>query len=188
MNRRILVSASLILALVLGNDVLANTAYAGIQALVTNSGFTSITSGKWGVVAASNPTNSTTGSYTIRSIKRSTIPVSDYFTVRNIGTIQASSMSLDVRTSGSGNYVTNIHECLGGIWNETTGACSGNIALVRTNTNAQTTSSTWIKSLNPGDTIRLRIQYVASNPAQVDANISIAVARSNLRPALSTNG
>lgn len=187
MSKRILVSASLILTLILGNDVLANTAFAGIQALVTNSGTTSITSATWGVVAASNPTNSSSGAYFINNIKRSTNPNSDYFTVRNIGTVQTISMSLSVTTTGTGSYVTNVHECLGGTWTENTGSCSGTITLVRSNTNAQTTTSNWLKSLNPDATVRLRIQYVATNPAQVDANVSIAVAGSNLRPALSTN-
>lgn len=188
MKKRILASASFTLILILGNHVLANTAFAGIQAVVSNSGITSITSAKWGVVAASNPTNASTGAFVIRNIKRSTNPNSDYFTVRNVGTIQTQSISMNVTTSGPSNYLVNIHECLDGVWNDTTGACSGTITLVRTNTNAQITSSTWIKSLNPDAFVRLRIQYVANNPVQVDANISITVAGSNLRPALSTSG
>ena len=174
--------------MVLGNEMHANLASAALNSITNNGGTTNLTSGKWGAVAAAAPTDASTGQYVV-SVQRSTIPATgSYFTIRNVGTLQLLSMNLSLNTAGVSNYTTNIDECLGGTWTESSGVCvGGTITQVRTNTNAQTTSSTWTKTINPSTNVRLRIQYVATGSRTVTATINLAVARANVRLATNTS-
>lgn len=188
MRRRVLVCISITIVMVIGNEMHANIASAALNSVLNNGGTTNMTSGKWGSVAAAAPTDSSTGQYVV-SVQRSTVAATgSYFSIRNVGTLPLLSMTLSLNTVGVSNYTTNIDECLGGTWNESNGACTGGtITLVRANTNAQTTSATWTKSINPSTNVRLRIQYVASGTRTVTATINLTVARSDVRAATNTS-
>lgn len=189
MRKRVLAYISLTILMVLGNELHASTANAVLSSLRNDGGNTSLTTVKWGAVAALAPTDASTGPLTIGGVVRSTnAATGSYFTIRNVGTIQTLAVGLSLATSGTGSYTTNIDECLGGTWTESTGACVGGvITSVRTNSGAQTTSANWIKTINPSSNVRLRIQYVASNTRSVTAVINITVSRANIRAATNTN-
>ena len=189
MHKRVLACLSLTFLMVIGNEIHASTAQAGLAAVRSNGGTTSLTTVKWGAVAGLAPTDASTGSFTVTGVTKSTAATTgSYFTIRNVGTIASISIGLTLTTSGANTYTTNIHECVGGTWNEANGACTGGvITLVRANTNAQSTTATWTKTINPSSNVRLRLQYVSSPARTVNATISLTMARTNIRTATNTS-
>lgn len=166
-------------------------AQASITSVRTNSLPQSISSGSWAVVPVA--TNTSTGplaNYVMNGIARDTSTTKGtYFSIRNLGASQAISMSITQTTSGTGNYTVPLQYCTG-TWTETTGACSGTVNTIMTNTNASSLTQTFTFTLAANASLRARVSYVKTGASSLTVNstISINVTRSNVRIATTTNG
>jgi len=107
-----------------------------------------------------------------------------FFTIKNTGDLLVNSMSVTQTGTAlsGGNSVT--WSICGGLWNESTGACSASITSLLTTTSISGNQLLSL-SLAPGDYVRVRAE---SSPAGGTAtlNISISVSTSDLRAATST--
>ena len=170
------------------SQVCAPQAHAGLIAIRTSSSSQSFSTGTWALVPVA--TNTATGplaAYSMSGIARSTSATQGtYFSIRNLGTLQTISMLISQTTTGTGNYTVPVQYCTGS-WTETTGACSGAVTTVFTNTNASTNSGTLTLTLAPNAAARMRVQYVATGTRTVASSISVTVTRANVRTATSTS-
>lgn len=170
------------------SQVCAPQAHAGLIAVRTSSAPQSFTTGTWKVAPVA--TNASTGplaAYSMSGIARSTSTTQGtYFSIRNLGTLQTISMTISQTTTGTGSYTVPVQYCTG-TWTETTGACSGTVTTVFTNSNASTNSGTLTLTLAPNAAVRMRVQYVSTATRTVASSISVSVTRANVRTATSTN-
>ena len=167
------------------SQVCAPQAHSALTATFTNSTAQGFSSGTWAVVPVA--TNTSTGpltSYVMTGIARDTSTTKGtYFSIRKLGTLQTISMSITQTTTGTGSYTVPLQYCTG-TWTETTGACSGTVTTIMTNTNASSLTQTFTFTLAANASLRARVQYVKSGgAATVNSTISISVSRSDVRAA-----
>ena len=199
MRSRVLACISLTILMVIGNELHASTANAGLAAVRSNGGTTSMATGKWAAVATTTPATPGTSAYV-----NSNVPAAgggagnggSFFSIVNTGTLDLLDVTLTLTTTSNktNSYVITIHGC-STTWNETTGACtSGTITSlytlsVPTNGTLAQKTSTGVASipLTSGANKRLRIQYVGGGGPTIGATISMGIVRANVRAATNTN-
>lgn len=172
----------------------ADLAYASIKGVSSNSSTVTTSSGTWSVVAVASSTS--TGpltAWTINPVIKSTTGATgSYFSLKNLGTLSMLSASITQTTTGTPTgqttYTVNLDYCTG-TWTVTSGACSGTIFSIMTNTKATTNTGTFTfpTALAAGASIQVRAQYVSSPPQTISDTISISVAQVNACAATTTN-
>ena len=184
--------------MVIGNELHASTANAGLIAVRNNAGTTSISTGRWAAVATTTPATPGTSSYVNSNVPAAGNAPSNggsFFSIVNTGTLDLISVTLTLTTTSNktNSYVVTIHGC-SGTWNETTGACPATLTALYTlsvptsGTLAQKTSTGLASiALTSGASKRLRIQYVGTGSPTIGATISMGIVRANVRAATNTS-
>lgn len=164
-------------------------AFAALTATSTSSLAQTYSTASWGITPVATDTSSnTSAAYVMNAILKSNNKAGGtYFSVRNFGSIQTLSMTIIQTTTGTGTYTVPVQAC-SGVWTESTGACSGTITTIFTNTNASTNSGILTFTLAPSAAKRLRVNYSASGNLTINSSISVSVSSANLRAPISTSG
>lgn len=198
MRKRVLACLSMTLIMVMGNELHASTAQAGLIAVRNNGGTTNLTSGKWAAVATTTPATPGTSAYVNSNVTAAGGGGNNgnYFSIVNTGTLTLLDVTIRLTTTSNktNSYIVNIHGC-STTWTEATGACpSGTITLLYTlsvptnGTLAQKTSSgSAAIPLAAGANKRLRIQYTGGGGPTIGATIDTLITRANARAATNTN-
>ena len=198
MHKRVLTCISLTMLMVLGNELHASTANAGLAAVRSNGGTTSMTTGKWAAVATTTPLTPGTSAYVNSNVPAAGNAPSNggsFFSIVNTGTLDLINVTLTLTTTTnkSNSYVVTIHGC-SGTWNEITGACPATLTSlyslsVPTSATLAQKTSTGLASiaLVVGANKRLRIQYVGTGSPTIGATISMGIVRANIRTATNTS-
>jgi len=162
------------------------TATAAEQALARRVAATTTTSGVW----AALPTQAASAPYLPAALALTfavsvSTPAPQYFWVVNTGTVSLTSATYTVTETGVAGITATVEACVGGVWNESTNACSGAVTTVATS-GAGATSSAVVPAA-PSAQIRLRAR-VSGPPLATAAVVttSIAVARGDARAATTT--
>ena len=163
------------------------SATAAEQALARHSAAVVTTSATW----AALPTQASTAPYVPAALSLTfavavTTPPPQYFWVVNTGTVSLSTASYTVTETGAVGLTATVEACVGGSWNETNDTCSGTITTVATSSGGATSSS----AVPAAPSAQVRLRARVSGPPTVTAAVvttSVAVARSNVRAATTTN-
>jgi hypothetical protein len=198
MRKRVLACISLTLMMVIGNEIHASTASAGLSSVRNDGGTSSLSTGYWGAVATTTPLTPGTSAYVNSNVPAAGSGAGNggsFFSIVNTGTLTLLDVTIQLTTTTtkSNSYVVTIHGC-SVAWNEVTGACSGTLTALYTlsvptsGTLAQKTS-TGIASIpvTAGANKRLRIQYVGGGSPTIGSTINMPIVRANARAATNTN-
>ena len=147
----------------------------------------SISSASWKVLPVlTNTATALTGTFS--GIKRSTDagPWS-YFSIRNLGHVSTTAMDLTLDlTNTTANPSVNLEWCDGFTWDEVSNTCNGANAgtVIMSADKKGSTNYTWNKVIPVNGSIRVRLQRIGNG--STNATFSIAIPRSYVRAALST--
>jgi hypothetical protein len=159
----------------------ATSATAATAATARHASAITTTSAKW----AALPTQAGAGPYVQTALiltfaSAIVTPPPQYFWVVNTGTISLSSATYTVTETGAVGVTATVQACVGGSWNETTGACSGTITTVAAS-GAGATASAVVPSAPAAQT---RLRAILSGAPTITAAVvttSISVARADAR-------
>jgi hypothetical protein len=186
---------SLTLVMILGNEMHATIANAGLVSISNSSNLTSIQSARWSALAQEDNTLPLAYEPYIKDgIKGSSSPsnTGSLFYLINNGSIALTSVSftLKTETNKTNSYVINIASCTV-TWNQNSGNCGGTATILYTVTipsnQAVTTNS---GTLNIGVPVsssntQLRIQYDGGGSPTIKATLDIKISTANIRGPIS---
>ena len=112
-------------------------------------------------------------------------PPPQYFWVVNTGSLTLSGATYTVGITGTPGASASIAACVGGTWNESTGACSGTITTLVTTATGSAASA--VVPAAAGSSIRLRASVTSALTIADVVTVGVSVSRSQVRAATSSN-
>lgn len=163
-----------------------NEALASISAKTTKS--QTVTSLSWGNIIATVGSSAQSGSFSTNWADTYATQYV-YVDLVNVGDLTSTGNSIAVSTQDSNSSRQNaptltFSTCTGGTWNQTYNTCSKTAASLGSTTNGSLTTSL---SLIAGQRVTLQIQAVKARKATWTTTINVAVTRSQIRSATTTN-
>ncbi|MFL6237894.1 MAG: hypothetical protein ACJ735_00180 [Actinomycetes bacterium] len=170
--RRAAAVAAVLLSVLIAS---ANPVFAGVTA--AGSKAHTITSGTW----------KATPTATSFSFAGGSVPPPQYFTVNNDGALNLVGATYTLNVTGLSVGTVSVRAC-SLAWNETLNACVGTVTTIVTNANSpQSVSTAGLYPALVGGAIRLQIIDSGANIGTVTATLTVAVSRSQVRAATTTN-
>lgn len=193
MRRRLLACISLTLIMVLGSEMRANVANAGLNSITINGSSQTVGTGTWKAVAQSALTPIGSSAFINSDItgSNSATNTGTLFYVINTGSLNLDSVgfSLTSTTNKNAAYTINIHSC-SGTWNAGTGACSvvaTQLYTVTINSPAPASSvsigTLGVPLSSPTGSSRLRIQYIGGSSPKIGVTFNTKISAPNARAA-----
>lgn len=146
-------------------------------------------SASWGAGAAALNSNPPSGGYVINWNLTGTV-VYNYFQIVNTGSLDLSSQTYSAvnskPTNGNAPPTIAIDACVGGTWNSSLGTCPGTVVRI-TATNQSATTATIAIPANTVLSVRALPITLPNFPQPYTTTITVSVARSQARPAATSN-
>lgn len=182
--QRVVPTTAALVVLVVG--LLAPTSDAAIGT-GAQSPSTSAASGTWAAVATTSSAPPYTNAALELTFGVSVIdpPAPQYFNVVNTGTLPLTGATYSAAISGAPGATATIYACVGGTWNEGTGACSGTITSVVTSAEGTASSTVVATAVNASVRLQANVTTVLSLPTTLTVDVSVD--RSQARTATTTN-
>jgi hypothetical protein len=112
-------------------------------------------------------------------------PPPQYFWVVNTGSLTLTGATYTVGITGTPGASASISACVGGTWNETSGACSGTITTLVTTAAGSAASA--VVPAAAGASIRLRATVTSALTLADIVTVGVSVSRSQVRAATATD-
>jgi hypothetical protein len=161
--------AAAVAAVLLGTSIFGSVALAGTtgQAAKTQP----VTSGTWQAVAS--PTSVTFPASL-------SAPPAQYLSVNNTGSLPLTGATYTMTRSGLIVGTVNVDACVGGTWNESTGACTGGVitSVVTSLNTPKSDSATGTFPAAPGGSTRMRVTLSIANASPSTVTLAVSVTRS----------
>jgi hypothetical protein len=182
MGRAIAVAVALLGVLGVSSAKLALASGEAGNAAATNT----VTSGTWKAL----PTTLGSPPYLTQSLVLTfalsvTPPPAQYFWVVNTGSLTLTGATYTVGITGTPGASASISACVGGTWNESSGACSGSITTLVTT--AAGSAASVVVPAAAGASIRLRASVTSALTLADIVTVGVSVSRSQVRAATSSN-